>query len=66
MNSSQYPSYSTDSSNFRLAEAAPVPCVNGLAKVRPNDAKYTFKCSNVSFDSWLSGAVTTYKNELEC
>ncbi|KAI6257321.1 hypothetical protein MCOR19_006253 [Pyricularia oryzae] len=56
MNSSQYPSYSTDSSNFRLAEAAPVPCVNGLAKVRPNDAKYTFKCSNVDFYDFVSHA----------
>ncbi|TLS30960.1 hypothetical protein PpBr36_03852 [Pyricularia pennisetigena] len=55
MNSSQYPSYSAVASDFRLA-AAPVPCVNGLAQVRPNDSKYTFKCSNVDFYDFVSHA----------
>ncbi|KAL8383522.1 hypothetical protein RB595_010634 [Gaeumannomyces hyphopodioides] len=46
MNSSQYPSFAR--------AAAPIPCVDGLAKVIPNDAKNTFKCNNVDFYDFKS------------
>ncbi|EJT79898.1 hypothetical protein GGTG_04980 [Gaeumannomyces tritici R3-111a-1] len=48
MNSSQYPSFAR--------AAAPIPCVGGLAKVIPNDAKNTFKCNNVDFYDFKSHA----------
>lgn len=49
MNSSQYPSFDR--------AAAPIPCVDGLAKVIPGDAKNTFKCNNVSQSSTPKQAV---------
>ncbi|KLU90493.1 hypothetical protein MAPG_10346 [Magnaporthiopsis poae ATCC 64411] len=48
MNSSQYPSFAS--------AAAPIPCVGGLAKVIPGDAKNTFKCNNVDFYDFKSHA----------
>ncbi|RYP23285.1 hypothetical protein DL765_001194 [Monosporascus sp. GIB2] len=47
-----------NSSNYasRTLADGPVPCINGLAKVVPGDAKQTFRCSKIDFYDFKSHA----------